>query len=239
MSELIAPGQAAVDAWRRGGDPEAAASEAEAAELACTLPPKLDEFGRDERAAARDRARARAQSRASALALLAARMAAAPAPALIDTKALLTAARGDADAYGAGAPQGEEGRRAYYSRRLRELLEVAEGVLGDVADEFASLGAVLSRLRTFKERYPDAYRRAYFSEALPALVSVFVRLQLLEWEPLFKGGGAAGQAGLRRLHFEEHRWFEELLAFSSNGTMLYIVGYLGTCIEQLDSESLA
>eukprot|EP00892_Ulva_mutabilis_P011212 jgi/Ulvmu1/8463/UM043_0043.1 len=213
MSEVMVAGQAAVDAWRRREDPAAAALRAEAEQLERALPPQLDEFGRDENAARRDRAATRGKARAAAIAPFAQRLASEPAAALCDA-ALAQAAAGVA---GAGVTScGGADRQAYYARRTRELQDVAATTLSDVAADFASMAAVLQRLRDFKEQHPVQYGRAYVSEALPALVSVYVRLQLLDWDPMYANGEDRQKVAPRVLHFEEHDWFRELLEFSGD-----------------------
>lgn len=94
--------------------------------------------------------------------------------------------------------------------------EVAAHVLDDAAAEFSTMQAVLDKVDDFKQRFPSQYGTAYMSESLPALVSVYVRLQLLSWDPLFQGGeSAAGKAAITGQEFMEHSWFQELIKFSS------------------------
>ena len=57
-------------------------------------------------------------------------------------------------------------------------------VFADADDEFGSLHAVKGQLERWRGAYPDAYRDAYVSMSAPALMAPFVRLQLLEWDPL-------------------------------------------------------
>ena len=203
VAELMAPAQAAADVMTRG----AAAAEADA--LSRAIPPRLDEFGRDENAYRRDRAAARAARRRALLDALACRAHddASAAAALLDAAAL------DAAAAARGDDTGDDGHEAYYARRVGELHEVAVGVFADVAPEFATLGAALARLATFKRDHLPQYRTAYVSEALPALVSVFVRLQLLQWDPLHAHEAPAAAVA----SFEEQPWFHELFDFSATG----------------------
>lgn len=214
-SEVMVPATAAVEAWKRREDPESAAQRAEADELHRALPPQLDEFGRDENAARRDRAAVRSKARSAALEPLARRLAEEPAAVLCDGPGLAAAAAGGPEAVGAGVGGAE--RHAYYARRMRELREVAASTLRDVAAEFSSVPAVLRRVQDFKARFPAQYARAYVSEALPALMSVYVRLQLLQWDPLYANGEDRGAAPPSVLNFEEHEWFRDLLEFSGDG----------------------
>ena len=100
-------------------------------------------------------------------------------------------------------------------------------MLTDVAPEFASISAVLGKVGEFKRRFPPQYSSAYMSESLPALVSVYVRLQLLAWDPLFHGGvDGAAQAAVTGQAFMEHAWFKQLMDFSSGAYRREDVGPL-------------
>lgn len=230
-AEVMVTATAAVDAWKRREDPAAAAQRAEADELERVLPPKMDEFGRDENAARRDRAAARGKARSAALAPLVRRLAEDPAATLCDGTALAQVAAGGTGVAGVAAATAE--RQAYYARRTGELRAVAAATLEDVAPEFLSIVAVLRRVQDFKTRFPAQYGRAYVSEALPALMSVFVRLQLLEWDPLYVNGEDRGKAAPRMLHFEEHEWFRDLLEFSADGVCQLLLLFRGFLVNPL------
>ena len=73
---------------------------------------------------------------------------------------------------------------AAYASRRGEVLAAAATVFADADDAFASLGAVKSRLESFKAAHPRDYGAAYLSDSAAALLAPFVRLQLLSWEPL-------------------------------------------------------
>jgi GC-rich sequence DNA-binding factor len=216
LAELMKPAQAAVDALARGASPEAAEAAAGAAEeaaLTSAVPPKLDEFGRDENAYRRSRAQARAKRRAALIATLHGRARGNAATALLDGAALSAAAAAAAP----GDAADDDSSTPYYTRRVRELEEVAGAVFDDVAPEFASLGAVLERLKKFKREHGAQYRTAFLSEALPALSSVFVRLQVLRWDPLYGGGVPEAERPAAVKAFEEQDWFSELFEFSGAG----------------------
>lgn len=116
----MVPAAAAVAALQRREDPDAAAQRAEAAAQQEAVPEKLDEFGRDENAARRDRATTRAKARTAALAELKQQFSSSPAAALCDSAALASAARG-AGPGGTAGDVAEGERRAYYKKRLVEL----------------------------------------------------------------------------------------------------------------------
>jgi hypothetical protein len=212
MAELLAPAQAAVDAVARGADPEAAAAAAEADALSAAARPLLDEFGRDVNAYRRDRASMRAAARRDALAVLTEHTDGdVSAAVLLDDSALEEVALVGVER------AAESGGTSHYARRVSDLLLVARDVFADVAPEFSTLAAVLERLLDFKARFPAQYGAAFVSEALPALTSVFTRLELLQWDPLHGGGQEAGLQPLQVRQFEEQKWFSELFKFSAAG----------------------
>ena len=90
-----------------------------------------------------------------------------------------------------------------YLKKRGEVLEVAPTVFADAAEEFASLEAVKAKLEGWKAAYAQDYQNAYVPESAPALFAPFVRLQLLQWDPLYyksssssaDGGSSAAVAG--------------------------------------------
>jgi hypothetical protein len=205
------PAQAAVEVLARGASDaaaEAAAASAEEAALTAAIAPKLDEFGRDENVYRRSQAQARSKRRSALLATLRDQAQGnGAAQVLLGSEALSMAAA-------ASAPGEKDDSASYYARRVKELNEIAAGVLDDVAPEFASLGAMLHRLKVFKLEHTAQYRTAFLSEALPALSSVFTRLQLLQWDPLYGGGLPRAEQGDAVNSFEAQEWFLELFEFS-------------------------
>jgi GC-rich sequence DNA-binding factor len=120
-----------------------------------------------------------------------------------------------------------------YSRRRREALELAPTMFADADEQYASLTAVKGRLEGFKARYPREYGQAYVGESAAALFAPYVRLQLLQWEPLPLGAGgdlqqqdqqhpaAAGPAAAAngapaqqpRAGFDMQDWYQQLFEY--------------------------
>jgi GC-rich sequence DNA-binding factor len=71
-----------------------------------------------------------------------------------------------------------------YRRRRQEVLDLIPTVFADTDEQYASLAAVKAKLEGFKAQYPKEYATAYIGESAAALFAPFVRLELLQWEPL-------------------------------------------------------
>ncbi|RVW65114.1 Transcriptional repressor ILP1 [Vitis vinifera] len=74
---------------------------------------------------------------------------------------------------------------AYQSNRDL-LLQTAEQIFGDAAEEYSQLSAVKERIERWKKQYSSSYRDAYMSLSVPAIFSPYVRLELLKWDPLYE-----------------------------------------------------
>lgn len=181
MSELEPAIIAARAAFSKGGSNVAIMSAATAAAQAASanaralknLPVELDEFGRDinlqkrmdtmRRAEARQRRRAKADSK---------RMSTMD----IDTSYHRMEGESSTD-------ESDSESAAYESTR-NELLQVAEKVFGDAAEEYSKLSFVIERFERWKKDYASSYRDAYMSLSVPAIFSPYVRVELLKWDPL-------------------------------------------------------
>eukprot|EP01018_Ginkgo_biloba_P004025 Gb_08409 [translate_table: standard] len=184
MAEVEAAIGAAVSVLSKGAGTATAAGAAAAAQAAAAaaregsnLPPQLDEFGRDinlkKRADLKRRAEARKKRRAHAASKKA---------------ASLSAADGNAYQHIEGESSSDESDsecRAYQSSRV-ELLQTAEQIFGDAAEEFSQLSIVKERFEGWKRLFSAAYRDAYMSLSAPAIFSPYVRLELLKWDPLYE-----------------------------------------------------
>lgn len=156
----------------------AAANAAQAALAAVressNLPVQLDEFGRDvnlqkrldctRRAEARKQRRARAESK---------RM------SYIGKDSSYNQLEGEVT-----TDESDSESTAYNSTR-DELLQTAEQIFSDAADEYSNLSVVKERLERWKKNYLPSYRDAYMSLSAPAVFSPYVRLELLKWDPLY------------------------------------------------------
>lgn len=181
LPEIQAAVDAAMSVLKKGGSNAATVAAATSAAVAASaairqqknLPVKLDDFGRDlnlqkrmdmdRRAAARQRRRARSDSK---------RMSAAK------NNVSYTKIEGESS-----TDESDDESKAYKSSRDL-LLQTAEGIFSDAAQEYSQLSLVKERFEKWKRLYPGSYRDAYMSLSIPAIFSPYVRLELLKWDPL-------------------------------------------------------
>lgn len=74
---------------------------------------------------------------------------------------------------------------AYQSNRDL-LLQTAEQIFSDAAEEYSQLSFVKERIERWKKQYSSSYQDAYMSLSVPAIFSPYVRLELLKWDPLYE-----------------------------------------------------
>ena len=86
---------------------------------------------------------------------------------------------------------------SHYRSRRGEALEAAQSVFADAAEEYGSLPAVKRRLEDWKREQPSAYMDAYMSMNVAAVLAPFVRLELLQWDPLY--GSNTGMVNMNNL----------------------------------------
>ena len=181
MIEVEAGVNAAISVFGKGGGSavviEMATNAAKAASAATkeqrNLPVKLDEFGRDinlqnrmdmtRRADARRRRKA--QSDAKRLSSM-------------ETDCPYQQIEGESS-----TDESDSETAAYQSNRDL-LLQTAEQIFSDAAEEYSQLSVVIERFERWKKNYSSSYRDAYMSLSVPAIFSPYVRLELLKWDPL-------------------------------------------------------
>lgn len=181
MTEIEAVVNAAMTVFRKGDTSAATVAAARAAAQAAVssmrektnLPVKLDEFGRDinlqkrmdmsRRAEARQRRKARFDSkRRSAMD--------------IDSSDQKIEGESSTD-------ESDSETKAYQSNRDL-LLQTADQIFDDTAEEYAKLSEVKERFEKWKRDYSSSYRDAYMSLSILNIFSPYVRLELLKWDPL-------------------------------------------------------
>lgn len=71
------------------------------------------------------------------------------------------------------------------SLRASESIEsTARTLFDDALEDFTEMSIVRQKFEDWKETFGDTYREAYIALCIPKLVSPFVRLQMVSWNPV-------------------------------------------------------
>lgn len=180
MREVEAGVSAAMSVFSKksGSNDMAAARTAAQAALAAlreqtNLPVKLDEFGRDVNLQKRMEMKGRAEARQRR-------------KARSDSKKLSSMEVDNPNQRVEGESSTDESDSectAYQSHR-KQLLQTADQIFSDAAEEYSQLSVVKERFEEWKRDYLSTYRDAYMSLSVPSIFSPYVRLELLKWDPL-------------------------------------------------------
>ncbi|XP_057962728.1 transcriptional repressor ILP1 [Malania oleifera] len=183
MMEVEAAVSAAMAVFSKGGSSAAMVAAATNVAMAASarmrehsnLPVKLDEFGRDmnlqkrmdmtRRAEARQRRRAQSDSKRLSS---------------MEIDKFYQKIEGESS-----TDESDTESTAYQSNRDM-LLQTAEQIFSDAAEEYSQLSVVKERFERWKKLYSLSYRDAYMSLSIPAIFSPYVRLELLKWDPLYE-----------------------------------------------------
>ncbi|KAJ0037627.1 hypothetical protein Pint_21939 [Pistacia integerrima] len=181
MIEVEAAVKAAMAVFNERGNNAAMIAAAKSAAQAASsaireqtnLPVKLDEFGRDmnlkkrmdmtRRAEARQRRRARFESKRLSS---------------MDIDSSNQKMEGESS-----TDESDSESSAYQSNR-ELVLQHADEIFSDASEEYSQLSLVKERFEKWKREYSSSYRDAYMSLSAPTILSPFVRLELLKWDPL-------------------------------------------------------
>lgn len=150
-----------------------AAAAAAAVKEQTNLPVKLDEFGRDMNLQKRRDMERRAESRQH-------RRTRFDLKQLSSMDADISSQKLEGEST---TDESDSETEAYQSNR-EELLKTAEHIFSDAAEEYSQLSVVKERFEKWKRDYSSSYRDAYMSLSTPAIMSPYVRLELLKWDPL-------------------------------------------------------
>ena len=67
---------------------------------------------------------------------------------------------------------------------VEDVIAKTRLVFGDVLDEFHKLSLVKDRYEQWKWGFSESYKQAYISLCLPKLFDPFVKLEMIDWNPL-------------------------------------------------------
>lgn len=73
-----------------------------------------------------------------------------------------------------------------FNKDQEQIENEAKGVLGDVTDDFSTIANILIRFEHWRENDINTYNEAYVTLCLPKVVSPFVRLDMIFWNPLLE-----------------------------------------------------
>ncbi|XP_061176803.1 PAX3- and PAX7-binding protein 1-like [Saccostrea echinata] len=92
---------------------------------------------------------------------------------------------------------------AKYNLEKESVLGSQERVFEDVVEDFSEVDSVREHFEEWKQTYKDTYQDAYIGLCLPKLFNPYIRLSLINWNPL--------EANC--LDFEDTKWFETLIFY--------------------------
>ena len=81
-------------------------------------------------------------------------------------------------------PDGMDVERRFLCSFLDKITKEVDTVFADVVTEFSSLDEIRNRFEQWKYGFSDSYKEAYLGLCLPKLFTPFIKLELLNWNPL-------------------------------------------------------
>lgn len=70
---------------------------------------------------------------------------------------------------------------------VERLLQLRISIFDDVIQDFSSLDKIKARFEEWRFGFFDSYKEAYIHLCLPKLLSPFLRLEMLDWNPFQVG----------------------------------------------------
>uniref|UniRef100_A0A914YYG9 GCF C-terminal domain-containing protein n=1 Tax=Panagrolaimus superbus TaxID=310955 RepID=A0A914YYG9_9BILA len=121
-----------------------------------------------------------------------------------------------------------ESQKFEYQRTIADGLELAADVFHDASEDYTDIGNIMSRFVDWILVDQKSFDDAYVSLCLPKLLSPFIRLELLDWDPL--------KDVSKPLHY--YSWYQALLQVGTNKVGFdlenaTIVGLIPAIIEKL------
>src|SRR5690606_30725310 len=81
------------------------------------------------------------------------------------------------------------------------IIEESKNIFKDTRDEFSKLSKIKEKFIEWKMKYPKSYVDTYCELSVEKVFAPFIRLELLEWNPL------------SNVPFEDLNWYKELLDY--------------------------
>lgn len=96
-----------------------------------------------------------------------------------------------------------ESQQAQFKAERERINSESKAIFEDVVDDFHSIPIIQSKFERWKLDYSESYQEAYIGLCLSKLYSPFIRLQLIDWNPL--------ESGCKNI--ESMSWFNTLLFY--------------------------
>ncbi|KAL4623887.1 GC-rich sequence DNA-binding factor 2 isoform X2 [Arapaima gigas] len=80
----------------------------------------------------------------------------------------------------------EEGEELEH--KTADIMKRSQDIFADVQDKFSSVKKILSKLNEWRVLYSESYYNAYIGLCVPKLLSLYIRHQLIGWNPLKADG---------------------------------------------------
>nr|XP_039273520.1 PAX3- and PAX7-binding protein 1-like [Styela clava] len=93
--------------------------------------------------------------------------------------------------------------KARHATELDRIEKFKKELFEDVVEDFYDVQIILGKFTDWREKHPDSYNDAFIGLCLPKLLSPFVRLAMLHWNPI----------DADCIHFEEMQWYKDLLFY--------------------------
>lgn len=97
--------------------------------------------------------------------------------------------------------------KAKFSAELEKMRNDRETLFDDVVEEFYDVQVIISRFKEWKMKHPDSYNDAYIGLCLPRVLTPFVKIAMMNWNPLVANSA----------DFECMKWYEDLLFYGVEG----------------------
>ncbi|KAI6242430.1 T-SNARE coiled-coil-like proteiny domain-containing protein [Aphelenchoides fujianensis] len=109
-----------------------------------------------------------------------------------------------------------------------KILERAATIFEDTANEYCDVGLIVRRFVDWQQTDPQSFADAFIAECLPKILGPFVRIDLLDWNPLLPKKG----------ELSSMLWYQEILRLGFNNEGIdpndpFVVNLIPDCVEKI------
>ncbi|XP_028411233.1 PAX3- and PAX7-binding protein 1-like [Dendronephthya gigantea] len=90
-----------------------------------------------------------------------------------------------------------------FKAESEKISDESKKIFEDVLEDFGNIKSIITRFQQWKYGFSETYKQAFVHLCLPKLVLPFVKIELLDWNPLMK----------ECKDFEEMQWFEDVMFY--------------------------